>query len=215
MIILRVVAALVIAYCLGSIPFGLLLGRFWKKTDIRQYGSGKTGATNVMRTLGKKAAALVAALDLSKGVLAVVCAGWLMGQDSLNLASLKIDRVNVQMLAGLAAIAGHVWPVFYKFRGGRGVATFFGGLMVISLPAAVLGGEALIIVAALTRFASLGSIVSVVVVYATMAAFYVLNGSPLAYILYAMFGAIAIIALHRDNINRLLQGTERRLGEKS
>jgi len=215
LIIIKAVTALIIAYCIGSIPFGLLLGRYWRKTDIRLYGSGKTGATNVMRTLGKKAAALVAFLDVSKGILAVTCARLLIGQSSVSLAGLTLGSIDIAVLAGFAAIAGHVWPVFYRFRGGRGVATFFGGLIVISLPAALLGGEALIIVAALTRFASLGSIVAVVVVYATMAAFFVFNGSPVAYIVYAMFGAIAIIVLHRDNINRLLQGTERRLGEKS
>lgn len=213
MIILKVVAALALAYCIGSIPFGLLLGRYWGKNDIRRFGSGKTGATNVLRTIGKKAAATAAALDVSKGALAVILAGLIVGRGSL--ASIRMDDSTIKVLAGLAAIAGHVWPVFYKFRGGRGVATFFGGLLVISLPVAMLGGEALIIVVALTRFASLGSIVAVVVSYTAMAVFYVFNGFPLAYILYTMFGSIAIIWLHRDNISRLLQGTERRLGEKS
>ena len=213
--IIRTLAALALAYCLGSIPFGLLLGRHWGKTDIRQHGSGKTGATNVLRTMGKKAAAIAASLDVSKGALAVVFAGLIVGQGAFYVSGLKLDGATIKVLAGLAAISGHVWPVFYKFRGGRGVATFFGGLMVLSLPVALLGGEALIIVVALTRFASLGSIVGVVVVYTAMAAFYVFSGFPLAYILYAMFGAIAIIILHRDNISRLLAGKERRLGEKS
>lgn len=212
---IQTLTALVLAYCLGSIPFGLLLGRYWGKTDIRLYGSGKTGATNVLRTMGKKAAAVAATLDVGKGALAVFIAGLLVGQNSFFLGGLRLDSMTIKVLAGVAAIAGHVWPVFYKFRGGRGVATFFGGLAIISWPIALLGGEALIIAAALTRFASLGSIVGVVVVYATMATLFVFSGFPLAYILYAMFGAIAIIFLHRDNISRLLRGTERRLGEKS
>lgn len=214
MIILEIVAALVLAYCLGSIPFGLLLSNYWGKGDIRQYGSGKTGATNVLRTMGRKAAAIAVVLDVSKGALAVVSAQLIVGHGTFGVAGFHMDSTLIKVLAGLAAIAGHIWPVFYKFRGGRGVATFFGGLMVLSLPAAILGGEALIIVAALTRFASLGSIVAVVVVYTTMAAFYIFYAFPLGYILYAMLGGIVIIALHRDNISRLLQGTERRLGEK-
>lgn len=215
MIIFKIVAALVLAYCLGSIPFGLLLGRYWGTNDIRQCGSGKTGATNVLRTVGKKAAALAVILDVSKGALAVVFAGLLVGNGSLGLAGLNLNGESIKVLAGLAAIAGHIWPVFYKFRGGRGVATFFGGLLVISPVVAILGGEALIIVVALTRFASLGSIVAMVVVYATMVALCIFNGFPLVYIFYAMFGGITIILVHRDNIGRLLQGTERRLGEKS
>jgi glycerol-3-phosphate acyltransferase PlsY len=211
----EVVAALALAYCLGSIPFGLIIGRYWAKTDIRQYGSGKTGATNVLRTMGKKAAAIAAALDVSKGALAVVFAGMIVGRGSLGAGGPHLDGTSIKVLAGLAAIAGHVWPIFYRFRGGRGVATFFGGLLVISPPVALLGGEALIIVAALTRFASLGSIVAVVVSYTAMAVLYVFSGFPLAYTLYVMFGAIAIIFLHRDNISRLLAGTERRLGERS
>jgi glycerol-3-phosphate acyltransferase PlsY len=208
------VAALVLAYCLGSIPFGLLLSRFWGTTDIRQYGSGKTGATNVLRTAGKKAAVMVVILDVSKGALAVVFADLLVGSGSLGVAGFNLDITSIKVLAGLAAIAGHIWPVFYKFHGGRGVATFFGGLMVISPVAVILGGEALIIVVALTRFASLGSIVAMVVVYATMVALHIFNGFPMTYIFYAMFGGITVILVHRDNIRRLLQGTERRLGEK-
>lgn len=215
MIIVKIVAAVVLAYLLGSILFSLLVSRHWGTADIREHGSGKTGATNVLRTVGKKAAAVAAGLDLAKGALAVVLAGLIIGDDSVLMAGYNLDCVSVQVGAGLAAVAGHIWPAFYKFRGGRGVATFFGGLLVISPVAGILGGEALIIVVALTRFASLGSIVAVVVIYATLVALHIANGFPLEYLFYALIGGITIIVVHRDNIGRLLQGTERRLGEKS
>jgi glycerol-3-phosphate acyltransferase PlsY len=212
---MKMAAALVLAYLIGSVMFGLLVSRRRGTADIREHGSGKTGATNVLRTVGKKAAAVAAGLDLAKGALAVVLAGLIVGDDSVLIAGYDLDRVSIQVGAGLAAVAGHIWPVFYKFRGGRGVATFFGGLLVISPVAGMLGGEVLIIVVALTRFASLGSIVAVVVIYATLAALHITNGFPLEYIFYAMVGGITIIVGHRDNIGRWLQATERRLGEKS
>jgi len=215
LIIAKIAMALVLAYFFGSIMFGLLVSRCWGTRDIREHGSGKTGATNVLRAAGKKAAAAAAALDLAKGALAVVLAGMIIGGDSLSVASYDLDRVSIQAGAGLAAVAGHIWPVFYRFRGGRGVATFFGGLFIISPVAAILGGEVLIIVVALTRFASLGSIVSMVVIYTTLVALYITNAYPPEYLFYAMIGGMTIIIVHRDNILRLLRGTERRLGEKS
>ena len=213
MILMKMVAVLVLAYLLGSLMFGLLVSRRRGTTDIREYGSGKTGATNVLRTHGKKAAAVAAGLDLAKGALAVGLVGLIVGDDSVLIAGYELDRVLIQVGAGLAAVAGHIWPVFYKFRGGRGVATFFGGLFVISPVAGLLGGGVLIIVVALTRFASLGSIVSVAVTYATLVALHIINGFPLEYIFYVMIGGITIIVVHRDNIGRLLHGKERRLGE--
>ena len=114
-----------IGYLLGSIPFGLLISRIFSKTDVREVGSGKIGMTNVMRTSGKKAAILALALDLTKGVLAVIFAGLILSGDSVS-GTLWI-RESAQVLAAFTAIAGHTWSVFLKFKGGRGVATFLGG----------------------------------------------------------------------------------------
>ena len=120
-----------------------------------------------------------------------------------------------QVLAALAAIAGHNWSVFLKFHGGRGVATFMGGLIALSPVAAIFGGEIFIIGAGLTKFASLGSIAAAVGTYIILALLVFMNKFPIEYLVYALIGTIIIIVMHRDNIRRLLSGKERKLGEKA
>ncbi len=212
--ITKFVAVVILGYLLGSIPFGVLLGRRRGVADIRQYGSGKTGATNVLRTAGKKAAATVVVLDVLKGVLAVVFAGLIVGSDYLVVGNFALGMLMAQVLAALAAIAGHNWPIFLKFRGGRGVATFFGGLIILCPVAALFGGEILIIGVGLTRLASLGSIAGVVGSYAILVPLHIMNRFPVEPLAYALIGAILIIVMHRDNIARLISGKERKLGEK-
>ena len=215
MIIARFVVAAIVGYLLGSIPFGLLIARRSAKVDIRQYGSGKTGTTNVLRTAGRKAAAMVVVLDLLKGVLAVVFAGLIVGKGYMVVGSFGLGSVLAQVIAALAAVAGHNWSVFLKFRGGSGVATFFGGLIALCPMVALFGGEILILGAGLTRFASLGSIAGVVGTYAILVPLTVLNSFPIEYLVYASIGALMIIIMHRGNIVRLLSGKERKLGEKA
>lgn len=200
MIIAEFVAVVIIGYLLGSIPFGLLIARRWARVDVRQQGSGKIGMTNVLRTAGKKAAVVVLVLDLLKGGLAVVFAelivgGWLAGQ----------------VMAALAAIAGHNWSVFLKFKGGRGVATFFGGLAVLYPPAAIFGAQIFTIGAGLTKYASLGSITGAVGTYTILAPLVIINNFPIEYLAYTLIGTIIILVMHRDNIIRLLSGKERKL----
>ena len=125
-IIFKLLAVVVVSYLLGSFPFGLLIGRQFGKVDIRNYGSGKVGATNVLRTVGKKAAALAFMLDFTKGGLAVLFAALIFGRNYLVVGNFGLGLLVAQCLAALAAMAGHNWSVFLKFRGGRGVATFFG-----------------------------------------------------------------------------------------
>jgi glycerol-3-phosphate acyltransferase PlsY len=120
-----------------------------------------------------------------------------------------------QVLAALAAIAGHNWSVFLKFHGGRGVATFMGGLIALSPVAAIFGGEIFIIGTGLTKFASLGSIAAAVGTYIILALLVIMNKFPIEYLAYALIGTIIIIVMHRDNIRRLLSGKERKLGEKA
>lgn len=217
MIIAKIVAVVVIGYLLGSIPVGYLLGRRQAKVDVRRYGSGRTGATNVLRTAGRKLALLVAVLDISKGALAVVVAGLIIGGDYLLVGDSGLWWVlaSAQVLAALAAVAGHIWSPFLKFKGGRGVATFFGGLVALCPVAALFGGEVLIIGAGLTRFVSIGSIAGAVGSYAILVPLTILNGFPVEYLFYALVGAIIILVMHRDNIRRLISGKERRLGEKA
>jgi len=119
-----------------------------------------------------------------------------------------------QVLAALAAVVGHNWSVFLRFRGGRGVATFFGGLIALCPIAALVGGEIFVIGAGLTQYASLASIAGVVGAYAILVPLTIMNGFPLEYLFYALAGSVIIIVMHRDNISRLMKGKERRLGEK-
>jgi glycerol-3-phosphate acyltransferase PlsY len=215
-IVFQYVAAVLVGYILGSIPFGLLVAKRTAKVDVRTYGSGKTGATNVLRTAGRKAAAMVAAMDLMKGALAVVFAGLIVGKSYLIVGNFGLGSLLAQVLAALAAVAGHNWSVFLKFRGGSGVATFFGG-MIAMCPwvVAIFGGQILVLGAGLTGFVSLGSIAGVVGTYAILVPLTVLNGFPIEYLIYALLGAFMIIIMHRGNIVRLLRGKERRLGEKA
>ena len=215
MIIAKFVAVVILGYLLGSIPFGLLIGRRSAKVDVRQYGSGKTGATNVLRAAGKKAAALVVILDVSKGVLAVLFAGLIVRGDYLVVGEFGLGILVAQVLAASAAILGHIFPVFLKFKGGRGVAPFFGGLVALCPPAALFGGEILIIGAGLTKFVSLGSIAGAVGTYAILVPLTIMNSFPIEYLAYALIGTIIIIVMHRDNIVRLIKGKERKLGQKA
>ena len=215
MIIAKFIAVIIIGYLLGSIPFGLLISKRSSKVDVRQYGSGKIGATNVLRTSGKKAAALAVALDVAKGGLAVVIAGLIIGRSYLVVGNIGLGALVAQVLAALAAVAGHNWPIFLKFKGGRGVATYFGGLVALCPVAALFGGEMLILGVGLTRFASFGSIAGAVGAYSILVPLTVISGFPYVYLLYALIGGIFIIVMHRDNIVRLFNGRERRIGEKA
>jgi len=211
MIIAKFVAVVILGYLLGSIPFGVLISRRTAKVDVRQYGSGKIGVTNVLRTAGKKAATMVLVLDLLKGVLAVVFAGLIVSRGYLVVGGFGLGVLVAQVTAALAAIAGHNWSVFLRFHGGRGVATFFGGLIALCPVAAIFGGEILIIGAGLTRFVSLGSIAGAVGAYAILVPLTIMHGFPIEYLAYALIGAVAIIVMHRDNIARLMSGKERKL----
>ncbi len=127
----------------------------------------------------------------------------------------SLGMLIAQVMAALAAIAGHNWSVFLKFHGGRGVATFFGGLVALCPLAALFGGEVFIIGAGLSKFVSLGSIAAVVSTYAVLVPLTIVHGFPIEYLIYALIGAVVILVTHRSNIVRLLRGKERRLGEKA
>lgn len=214
------IAVIVIGYLIGSLPFGVLIGRVLGKTDIRNVGSGKTGMTNVMRAAGKKGAALSLICDLGKGALTVYIANVIF--DAVDTSSYSTMVVYfAQVAAALAAIAGHSWSVFLKFKGGRGVNTFLGALLVMFWPAAIVGGLIIIIIGLTTKFVSLGSITGSVIAFVMLIILNyfdvsIFNLSPhIAYVVYAMIGAIFIYIMHRDNIRRLVTGRERKLGEKA
>jgi len=207
----RFVAAVIAAYLLGSIPFGLIIGRLRSGVDIRQHGSGKTGATNVMRTVGFKLGCLTMLLDGVKAGVAVLLAALIVDGGSLVIGSMSLDWQVAQVLAGMAAIVGHNWPVFARFRGGRGVAVFFGTLFAIYPPAGLLGVEVLAILALRSRHMSLGSVAGIIAALCLLLPLTVCYGFPLIYFAYCFVVAVLIVYQHRDNIRRLRQGVERQL----
>ena len=214
MLIAKLVSVVIIGYLLGAIPFGVLVARRMAKVEVTDHGSGKIGTANVFRTVGVKAAVMVACLDLLKGGLAVLIAGAIVGESFVVVAGYSVGILVAQVLAALAAIAGHIWSVFLKFKGGRGVAPFLGAMFAICPVAGLFGGEVLVAGALLTRHASLGSIGAAVGSYAILLPLTIMSGFPIEYLIYALIGAVVIIIMHRDNIARLMAGTERRLGEK-
>ncbi len=216
MIVVKYLAVALLGYLLGSIPFGVIISKKSARVDVRKVGSGKMGTTNVLRVAGKKAAAMVVILDIAKGALAVLLAGFIFTRNYVIVSNTDWLMVySAQVLAAFAAITGHSWPVFVKFKGGRGVATFFGGLVALCPPAALFGGEVLILGAGLTRYMSVGSIAGAVGSYVMLTPLTIVYGFPIVYLAYALAGSIFIIVMHRDNIARLLAGTERKLGEKA
>jgi glycerol-3-phosphate acyltransferase PlsY len=190
-------AALGLGYLLGSIPFGLLFSWMAGAGDVRKIGSGNIGATNVLRT-GKRWAALATLVcDGGKGALAVLFARQLHG----DMAA---------ALAGFGAFLGHVFPVWLRFRGGKGVATFFGVLLGLAWPVGLMALATWLAVAALFRISSLSALAA-----AALAPIYmILFGRPL-YALLALLLAILIFAAHRENIRRLIAGREPRIGAKA
>jgi glycerol-3-phosphate acyltransferase PlsY len=214
-ILIKFIIAIIGGYLIGSIPFGVLVGRRFAKVDVRNYGSGKMGTTNVLRVAGKKAAAVVFILDMLKGALAALFA-WLLlkGSYYADVKSLDFFMLkSVTALAALAAIAGHLWPVFLKFKGGRGVATFYGAMFALCPPVAFFSGQIFILGASSTRFVSLASIAGAVATYVILVPLTIFGAIPWEVVLYGTIGSLAIIIAHRDNITRLFNGKERRLGE--
>ena len=208
---LLLIGILALSYVLGSVPVGLVVA--WLKTgrDLRATGSGKTGATNVMRSAGRKWGFLTLFLDGLKAFLAVMAATLLWPLSSMAIGSIFLDVAVVQSLAGVAAIIGHNHPVFAGVRGGRGVSSFFGSMVYLNWPVALVGIGVLAVVAMASRFMSLASIVAGLVTCAAMVALYAVGRVPLPHAAYAVLLVSYIVYAHRDNISRLLHGTERKL----
>jgi len=198
------VAVVIGSYLIGSIPSGLVIGKL-KGIDVRDYGSGNIGTTNVLRTLGARYGAIVLIADVFKGVIAVLLARYI------------IETPTGEMAAGFAAVAGHDWSLFLRFKGGRGVATSLGGLLPLVMPAPLSGVTGLgvfVLVALTSRYVSLASIVGSFSAVVAMAVFMGLDRGPWQYLVYIVVVVALIIFQHRDNISRLLSGTESKLGQK-
>ncbi|MCX7912315.1 MAG: glycerol-3-phosphate 1-O-acyltransferase PlsY [Dehalococcoidales bacterium] len=220
MTIFLVTSAVIIGYLLGAIPFGVIISKRLANRNPLEVGSGKTGMTNVLRTAGKKAAALALICDIAKGAFAVTIADAILGAGYATAIGALPWRELAKVLAAAAAICGHNWSVFLRFRGGRGVATFMGTLLALYWPAGVLGGILVLSIGFRTRYMSLGSIIGAVSAFIMMMAFFILRINflgpypPFEYVVFGMAGAIFIYARHHDNIVRLFNGTERRIGEE-
>lgn len=203
----------VVAYLLGSFPSGVIWGRAIKGVDVRQFGSGKTGATNSLRTLGWQVSALVFVSDMTKGALAVAI--------PLLLASafFKIDGQDFThwavLTCGMAAVIGHNHSIFINFQGGRGVACGMGQVLVVSPLAMLLIALVCVPVLLISRYVSLTSLVGCVLAFVFLAAnIWITNLNPL-YLVWGFFMPAYIFISHKDNIDRLLSGTERKLGQKA
>ncbi|MEX0626217.1 MAG: glycerol-3-phosphate acyltransferase [Chloroflexota bacterium] len=205
--ILGAAVLVVLGYLIGALPFGLVIGRMAGGVDLREHGSGRIGATNALRTVGLAGAALTFLLDLAKGAVAVLLVGW------MYLAGPPGSPPWVAAAVGIAAVAGHIRSVFIGFRGGRGVATFI-GTMLVTAPwavAIVLPLGALIVWR--SRLVSLGSLTGTVLAPVVTTGLVLLGQATWAAVALAVSGAMLVTAAHGDNIARLRAGTERRLGQ--
>ncbi len=196
---LDLLVAIVVGYLIGAIPSGVIVGRL-RGVDPRDSGSGRTGTTNAIRTLGPVLAAAVAFLDVAKGVVAVLVAA-AIGPDPWAGA-----------LGGVAAVAGHVKSIFIGFDGGRGVATGAGAMLILSPLAVLLAVPELIILIATTRLVSLASLSAAITVLLVTGVAYLARWVGVEAVVAATLIAVIVILAHLDNIGRLLAGTERRFG---
>jgi len=187
-----------VAYLIGGIPFALLLARRMGGTDVRYSGSGNIGATNVLRTTGPSTALAVLTLDLGKGYAAV----WLA-------RSLGAD-VGVQGAVAAAVVTGHIFPVWLKFRGGKGVATACGAFALLAPTATLVGAAVFTLVAWLTRYVSLGSIATA----ALLPPMAYVTGSPSSVVVSALGVMLLVLVRHRGNVRRLYDGTEPSVGDR-
>jgi glycerol-3-phosphate acyltransferase PlsY len=201
-------ALVLIGYLIGALPFGMVAGRLAGGVDLRETGSRRTGATNTLRTLGWRWAALVLLLDVGKGVAGVLLAR------ALYVAGPPGSAEWVQAAAGLAAVVGHNWSVFIGLRGGRGVATSGGGMLVLSPLTLVVVLPLAALVIWQSRYVSLGSLVAAVAAPIVTAALAVAGAVGWGAVAYAAACGLLIVISHGDNMARLRAGTERRLGER-
>lgn len=197
---MNVILSAIIAYLLGSVSFSYLITNVVRKEDIRKYGSGNAGATNTLRVLGLGPAVAVLLLDVFKGVAAVWIAVWLGGASW------------VLPIAGLFAIIGHNWPVFFGFRGGKGVATTIGVFATLFLLPSLYAGIVAILLIALTRYVSLGSLFFIL---AAPVSAYFIGSYPLSYLCIGLLIASLSYWRHYSNIIRLVNGSENKLGQKT
>jgi glycerol-3-phosphate acyltransferase PlsY len=195
--------SLLLGYLLGSIPSGYLAGRWCRGIDLRTIGSGSTGATNVLRSVGKVPALVVFLVDVGKGAAAVFLTRALFHGSALSDWG--------EVFAGLAALAGHIWPVWLRFKGGKAVATGFGMFLGLAWPVGLACFGVFMAVFAMGRIVSLASVVAAISLPVLMVA----AAGPLPFILIALIAMLLVLWRHRSNLQRLIDGTEPRVGQKN
>ncbi|MEW6356251.1 MAG: glycerol-3-phosphate 1-O-acyltransferase PlsY [Planctomycetota bacterium] len=199
------------SYLLGAVPFGFIIAKVFKGVDVREHGSGNIGATNVGRVLGRKWGVLALVLDIAKGFGPAALAALALGEFSLGGTCPSVTVV----LCGAAAICGHIWPVYLRFKGGKGVATSCGVLLYLEPVGTIVASAVWVAAVLIWRYVSLGSILAALTLVA-----YVLvmaprrGGNALPLIVFAFLMAAIVIIRHKSNIKRLLNGTENRVGGK-
>jgi len=204
---LSVLAILIASYLIGSIPTSIIVSKVFFGFDIRDYGSGNAGGTNAFRVMGWKAGIFVMAVDVLKGVIAT----YYFSQ--IRIDPVGIPQVYLQILAGMAAVFGHIWTIFAGFRGGKGVGTAAGMLIVLYPTAFLICAAVFAVVLLTTRYVSLSSMSAAVTLPVSLAVISAVTGHPLSKPLFvlALIMAALIIYTHRSNIRRLLQGNENRI----
>ena len=195
-----------VAYFIGSIPTAVWVGRYFKGIDIREHGSKNAGATNTFRVLGKRYGWTVLLIDVLKGT-AAACLPYFLAQTAFG--GYKDEFLILQLVGGLSAVVGHVFPIFAQFRGGKGVATSLGIVIGINPPAAAVCLSIFLLIFLTTRYVSLGAIIASMC-FPLVSYFFIHNDTRIMIIFTILLGTIVIWA-HRKNIQRLLNGTENRM----
>ncbi len=211
MIIGKFAIVAIMAYLLGAIPFALIVSKKMAGIDIAKHGSGNIGGTNAYRVLGRKAGVIAIVLDLAKAFTAVMAARYIIGDSVFVVVGIPITWQWGQVLAALMVMVGHNWSVYVKFRGGKGVATYFGSWFAMWPAAALFAAVILILTLLRSRYMSLGSLLAAAGVLVLFIILTVAYDFPFIYLVYSMIAAGLIFYQHRANINRLMRGTELRL----
>ena len=192
----------ILSYLIGAIPIGLILSKSLRGIDIRNYGSGSIGMSNIQRNLGNFPAAVVLILDMTKSFLPILYVRYFLPDPQI-----------LETISALGALTGHCWPIFAKFRGGRGVATGWGSLLILSPITGIISGIIGIPIIIMYNFISLGSIIGATSGCISMMLLSITRYHSLEYLWYALLGNIIVVYKHKENIQRLLEGTERKIGK--
>ncbi len=198
-----IVFSIIVSYLIGSIPTGYWISRL-KGIDVRQHGSGNLGATNVFRVLGKPAGIVTLVVDALKGVICVTWIAYLFANSHINLDWLRV-------LNGFAAIIGHNWTIFLKFKGGKGVATSAGIIIGLEPYAFLICLIIFLILVSLTRIVSIGSLSTAL----ALPIIFIWKHEPLPQLIFALVASILVIYRHKENIKRIWLGKEFKIGQKS